>query len=157
MQKIQKPVHAGQQIEKSGDTSTSIETPTTNFEVLLNLPPHQYLLTSLYLPPEATSCIVVSLLGLFFTLMPQIQGKNLPYLLRVQQIFVDVLFTPHHSLVLVGSRVGITRSRPRGPPEQAVQVRPCTKSVKSVQASSTSTFSALSIFFLSIDLPQSSA
>jgi hypothetical protein len=33
-----------------------------------------------------------------------------------------------------------------------VQVRPCTKSVKSVQASSRSTFSALSI-----DLPQSSA
>jgi hypothetical protein len=72
MQKIQKPVHAGQQIEKSEDISTSTETPTTNFEVLVNLPPHQYLSTSLYLPPEATSCIVVSLLELFFTLMAQI-------------------------------------------------------------------------------------
>lgn len=71
MQKIQKSVHADQQKEKSGDTSTSIEHPTTNFEVLVNLPPHQYLLTSLYLPPEATSCVVVSLLGLFFTLMAQ--------------------------------------------------------------------------------------
>ncbi len=77
------------------------------------------------------------------------------YLLWVQQILVDVLFTPHNGLVLVGRRVSVAGSGPRRPPEQTMQIRSWPRRIRkkpkisSVAPAATKMFLLMSLSFLS--------